>query len=203
MAIRNVVFDVGQVLLEWNPAAVIARLHPDPAQQAVIRQRMFEHDDWHEFDRGGLSYEAAIDHFANATGLTATQSRALIDATRESLAPIPGSIRLVEDLARGGTHLYLLSNMPASTFDYLSRKYQFFSHFKYLVISGQILLIKPDPAIFRHLVAKTGIVPAESVFIDDLEKNVAAARQCGFEAIRFRDADSCRRELRDYLPTLN
>jgi putative hydrolase of the HAD superfamily len=200
MPINNVIFDVGQVLLEWNPAATISRLHPDPARQAVIRRQMFEHADWHEFDRGGLSYEAAIAHFANATGLSTAQTRELIHATRESLAPIPGSIRLVEDLAAAGVHLYLLSNMPASTFDYLVQQHRFFSYFKYLVISGQILLIKPDPAIFGHLVEKTGIVPAESVFIDDIQANVAAARGCGLHAIQFRDPESCRAELRTYLP---
>src|SRR5689334_18123237 len=203
MSIKNVVFDVGQVLLEWNPATVVARLHPDPAQQAVIRSQMFEHDDWHEFDRGGLSYDDAVAHFAKTTGLSIAQTRALIHATRESLAPISGTISLVEDLYAAGIHLFLLSNMPASTFDYLVKQHAFFSRFKHLVISGQILLIKPDPAIFEHLVAKTGIVPAESVFIDDLPKNVAAARGCGFQAIQFRDPESCRRELRAYLPSLN
>ena len=199
-SIQNVVFDVGQVLLEWNPAATVAKLHPDPAVQAVIRREMFEHADWHEFDRGGLSFDDAITHFAKSTGLDPEQTRALILATRESLTPIPGTLRLVEDLARAGVHLYLLSNMPASTFDYLVQRHAFFSRFKYLVISGQILLIKPDPAIFEHLVEKTGIVPAESVFIDDIEKNVLAARGCGLHAIQFRDADSCRAELRTYLP---
>ncbi len=56
MTIRNVVFDVGGVLLEWDPPSVIARLYPDAGTQAVIRQQMFEHPDWHEFDRGALSY---------------------------------------------------------------------------------------------------------------------------------------------------
>ena len=203
MPIRNAVFDVGGVLLEWNPPAVIARLHPDPATQAVIRQQMFEHADWHEYDRGGLSHDDAIVHFAKTTGLSTDDTRALIHATRESLAPIAGTVRLVEDLARAGVHLYLLSNMPASTFEFLVQRHSFFSHFKYLVISGQILLIKPDPAIFSHLVEKTGIVPAESVFIDDLPKNVVAARGCGFEAIQFRDPDSCRAALRTYLPTFS
>jgi HAD superfamily hydrolase (TIGR01509 family) len=203
MPVRNAIFDVGQVLLEWNPSAVIARLHTDPATQAVIRRQMFEHADWHEFDRGGMSYDAAIEHFAKSTGLGVERTRELIHATRESLTPIPGTIRLVEDLARAGVHLYLLSNMPASTFDYLVQQHHFFSYFKYLVISGQILLVKPDPAIYRHLVEKTGIVPAESVFIDDLPQNVAAARACGFQGIQFRDPESCRQELRAYLPQLS
>jgi len=200
MAIRNVVFDVGGVLLEWNPPRVIERLHPDRKTQALIRQQMFEHTDWHEFDRGTLSYSDAITHFAKATGLSTDETRALIHATRESLTPIGGTIRILEKLAAGGVHLYLLSNMPVSTFEYLRQHHAFFGHFEHLVISGAILLIKPEPAIYKHLVEQTGIVPAESVFIDDLLKNVIAARECGFQAIQFRDPASCREELRNYLP---
>jgi len=200
MAIKNVVFDVGGVLLEWNPASVVASLHPDAATQAVIRAQMFEHDDWHEFDRGGLTYDGAIEHFSRTTGRSREEVRTLIHATRESLKPIEGTVRMVDELATAGVHLYLLSNMPESTFEYLVQHHRFFSRFKHLVISGAILLKKPEPAIYKHLVEKTGIVPAESVFIDDLLKNVIAARECGFEAIQFRDAASCRAELRDYLP---
>lgn len=202
MPIKNVVFDVGGVLLEWNPSVTVAQLHPDPEIQATIRREMFEHADWHEFDRGGLTYDGAIEHFARQTGLGTAEIRRLIDATVDSLKPIAGTVSLLDDLAAAGAHLYLLSNMPASTFEYLSRKHLFFSRFKYLVISGQILLIKPDPAIYKHLVEKTGIVPAESVFVDDLPRNVAAARDCGLHAIQFRDPDSCRAELRTYLPAL-
>ena len=60
------------------------------------------------------------------------------------------------------------------------------------MISGAILLVKPEPAIYKHLVEQTGIVPAESVFIDDLLKNVIAARECGLHAIQFSDPESCR-----------
>ncbi len=68
MTIRNVVFDVGGVLLTWNPPSVIAGLYPDPATQAVIRQQMFEHADWLEFDRGTYSEDAAAEHFAKTSG---------------------------------------------------------------------------------------------------------------------------------------
>jgi HAD superfamily hydrolase (TIGR01509 family) len=203
MGIRNVVFDVGGVLLEWNPPAVIARHYPDPARQAALRQQIFEHADWHEFDRGGLTEQAAIDLFAQRTGLSRDETRALMHAARESLTPIDGTIDLLDDLADAGLHLFLLSNMPESTYDYLVGRHAFFAHFKHLVISGKILLVKPDAAIFRHLVEQTGILPGESIFIDDLTANVAAARECGLHAIQFRDPASCRRELRAYLPTLN
>jgi HAD superfamily hydrolase (TIGR01509 family) len=93
--------------------------------------------------------------------------------------------------------------MPVSTYEFLSRKHEFFRHFRELVISGAILMIKPEPAIYKHLVEKTGIVPAESVFLDDLLKNVIAARECGLHAIQFAGADAARAELRNYLPHAN
>jgi 2-haloacid dehalogenase len=90
--------------------------------------------------------------------------------------------------------------MPLSTFEILSQRHAFFRHFRHMVISGAILLLKPEPAIYKHLVDTTGIVPAESVFIDDLTRNVIAARESGLHAIQFTSPEACRTELRAYLP---
>ena len=202
MNIRNVVFDAGGVLLEWDPPAVIAKLYPDPIAQAEIRRQIFEHPDWHEYDRGALTEASASEHFSRLSGRSPDEVLALMRATCESLRPIDGTIKLLEELAAGGVGLYLLSNMPVTTFDYLIKRDRFFAHFKQLVISGAILLLKPEPAIYKHLVEKTGIVPAESVFIDDLLRNVIAARESGLHAIQFKDPASCRAELRAYPPRL-
>jgi HAD superfamily hydrolase (TIGR01509 family) len=198
--IKNVVFDAGGVLLEWNPPRVIAELYPDPAVQAEIRQRIFEHPDWHEFDRGTITETAAPEHFAKLSGRKPDEVRHLLRVTAESLTPIDGTIRLLEDLAAGGVHLFLLSNMPESTYNLLVKRHAFFAHFKHLVISGKILMLKPEPAIYKHLVEVAGIVPSESVFIDDLTRNVIAARESGLHAIQFTGPEACRAELRAYLP---
>ena len=198
--IKNVVFDAGGVILEWNPPRVIAELYPDPAVQAEIRQRIFEHPDWHEFDRGTITETAAPEHFAKLSGRKPDEVRHLLRVTAESLTPIAGTIRLLEDLAAGGVHLFLLSNMPESTYNLLVKRHAFFAHFKHLVISGKILMLKPEPAIYKHLVEVTGIVPSESVFIDDLTRNVIAARESGLHAIQFTGPEACRAELRAYLP---
>jgi putative hydrolase of the HAD superfamily len=200
MPVKNVVFDAGGVLLEWNPPRVVAELYPDPNVQAQIRERIFEHPDWHEFDRGRISAADAAAHFSRLSGLGTEEVDRLLRITAESLRPIEGTIRLVEDLAAAGVHLYLLSNMPVSTFDIVIRRHAFFAHFRHLVVSGAILLLKPEPAIYKHLVDETGIVPAESVFIDDLTRNVIAARESGLHAIQFTTAEACRAELRAYLP---
>ena len=200
MNIRNVIFDAGGVLLEWDPPKVIARLFPDPVVQAELRQQIFEHPDWHEYDRGALTEAAASEHFAKLSGRSPDEILKLMRAACESLRPIDATITMLEELAVAGINLYLLSNMSVSTFDYLIKRDKFFAHFKQLVISGAIQLMKPEPAIYKHLVEKTGIVPAESVFIDDLLRNVIAARESGLHAILFRDPASCRAELRAYLP---
>lgn len=202
MNIRNVVFDAGGVLLEWNPPQVIAELYPDPVTQAEIRRQIFEHPDWHEYDRGALTEATASQHFAKLSGRSPEEVLQLIRATCASLRPIDATITMLEQLAAAGVNLYLLSNMPLTTFDFLIKRDKFFAHFKQLVISGAILLLKPEPAIYKHLVEKTGIVPAESVFIDDLLRNVIAARESGLHAIQFRDPASCRAELRTYLPNI-
>ena len=203
MPIRNVVFDVGGVLLQWDPPAFIAKVAPDPAQQALIRREIFEHPEWHEFDRGTIDVARAVTQFGQRAGLTPDQMRALLQAANESLHPIAGTVQLVEDLVSAGVHLYVLSNMPVSTYEYLTRRHAFFGHFRELVISGAILMIKPEPAIYKHLIDKTGIVPGESVFLDDLLKNVIAARECGLHAIQFKGPDAARAELRAYLPNAN
>lgn len=203
MPIRNVIFDMGGVLLRWDPPNFVAQVVPDPAQQAIVRREIFEHPEWHEFDRGSITVDHAVERFGQRAGLSPDQMRTLLRTANESLTPIPGSIELLEDLAAAGLHLYLLSNMPVSTYEYLTKNHDFFRHFRELVISGAILMIKPEPAIYKHLVAKTGIVPAESVFVDDLLKNIVAARECGLHAIQFSSADATRAELRTYLPHAN
>ena len=198
--IRNVIFDAGGVLLEWNPPRVIAQLYPDPQVQAEIREFIFEHPDWHEYDRGTITAAGAAAHFSKLSGRSPEEVTQLLRAPAESLTPIDDTIRLLEDLAAARIRLYLLSNMPVSTFEFLIERHSFFSHFTQLVISGAILLLKPEPAIYRHLVDTTGIVPAESVFIDDLTRNVIAARECGLHAIQFTTPEACRAALRAYLP---
>src|SRR4051812_1713371 len=97
--IKNVVFDAGGVLLEWNPPRIIEQLYPDKEVQAQIRAGIFEHPDWHKFARGSITADSAPAHFAKLSGLTPDEVRRLIRVTAESLVPIDGTIRLLEELS--------------------------------------------------------------------------------------------------------
>jgi putative hydrolase of the HAD superfamily len=198
--IRNVVFDVGGVLLDWNPPAIVAGMFDDPKLREHVQGAMFGHADWHEVDRGTLDGPPGVAHFSRATGLPAAQVEELLARARASLTPIVGTVRILEELAAAKVKLYVLSNMPVTTYHFLMKRDGFFRHFDHMVISGAINMLKPEPEIYAHLVEKTGITPAESVFIDDLERNVVAARAAGLHAIRFASPEQCRAELRRLLP---
>ena len=193
--VRNVIFDFGGVLVRWAPHEVVDRFTSHTGLRSLLMQSIFRHPDWLEVDRGTLKEPQAIARFAARTGLTETEIAVLLQRIRESLTPIPESVSLLRHLARHGVPLFGLSNMPGDTFRFLRSRYDFWSLFQGIVISGDIGMIKPEPSIFAHLMTCHGLSCSESVFIDDHESNVVAARQAGLTAIHFQDAASCALDL--------
>jgi len=191
----HIVFDFGGVLVDWRPDEIFARQFPDAQRRARVRRETFGHPDWVEFDRGTLSEAEAVRRFAARTGSTAAEIEGFFDAVRHALQPKPDSIRLLRALAARRTPLYGLSNMSQPIYEWLRERHDFFGLFAAVVVSGAVRLVKPEPAIYRHLADTHGLVPGHTLFIDDLQANVDAARECGFQAVRFTDAGSLEREL--------
>lgn len=193
--IRNVIFDFGGVLINWNPAEVVAGLFPDKALRLTVMQSIFRHPDWLEIDRGALSEADAILRFSDRTGLDADILHELMERIRKSLTLIPETASLIHQLAESGIGVYGLSNMSVATFRLLEARYNIWSAFDGILISGDAGLVKPDAAIFERLVSEHALEPPESIFVDDLLANVEAAKRLGFEALHFRGSDECRAEL--------
>ena len=194
-AIRNVVFDIGRVLLDWQPDRLLAQRYADAALRARVRSAVFEHPDWHALDRGTLSDDDAIASFSARSGRPVDEMRELLEAVPRSLTPIAASVALVESLAQRGFKLYCLSNMGASTWRFVQSRDAFWRRFDGIVISAQVRLLKPEPAIYRHLLVTFSLQPGDTLFIDDTAANVAGARALGIHAIEFHDADDCRAEV--------
>ncbi len=195
MLIRNVIFDFGGVLVRWKPQEIIDGFYNDVRLRTRVRQAVFQHPDWIEMDRGFLEEEAAAERFAVRMQRPAEEMRALLQITRHSLTPIEQSVALARELKERGMSLYGLSNMPSYTFAYLRERYDHWDVFQGIVISGDVKLIKPDPAIFRHILQQYRLDPTQSVFIDDHSPNIEAARQLGFHTVLFQDAQQCGQEL--------
>ena len=192
----NLIFDLGGVLVRWDPDAIIAGVFSDRALQAKVKADVLGHADWLEVDRGTLDLDQAIQRAARRTGMTHDELERLFAAVPSSLVPFPDSVALLYKLKARGYPLYCLSNMGHASIDHLEREHKFFEVFRGKIVSCRLKLCKPEPAIYQHALQTYGLKAQETVFIDDVEKNVAAAARLGIHGIQFRGLAQCERDLR-------
>jgi putative hydrolase of the HAD superfamily len=197
----NLVFDFAGVLFQWQPHELVTRLLPqraptEAAAHALVAGFFEGYDgDWGEFDRGTLAADALAARIERRIGVTAADARAVIDAVPHALQPDAGTVALLRRLYARGHALFFLSNMPAPYADRLDATHDFIGLFRLGVYSGRAGLTKPDAAIFAHAEAVFGIEPRDTLFIDDVMRNVEAARRAGWQAVQFIDPAQCEAEL--------
>ncbi len=198
---KNIVFDFGGVVFNWQPPALLRRVlphrTPDEASVDALIAGFFEgyRGDWGAFDRGTIEVAELAPRIAARTGLPLPEVHAVIDAVPDELQPQRGTVDLMQRLHAKGHAIYFLSNMPAPYADHLERSHGFFACFTDGVFSSRVKLIKPEPAIFELATRQFGIDPAQTVFVDDLASNVEMARSLGWNAVQFIDAAQCEAEL--------
>jgi putative hydrolase of the HAD superfamily len=193
--IRNVIFDLGGVVLDWNPDEIVARFQPHAELRGTFKQEVFGHPDWQLFDRGTLSELELIDRIETRTGLSKSQASSVVDSVRESLVEKSETVQLMRRLHARGLTLFCLSNMPSSIYAHLREQHGFWDLFTGIVISGEIKMLKPEAAVFDYLLRKFKISAAESIFVDDLKANIEGAIAVGLKGIQFHDARQCERDL--------
>jgi putative hydrolase of the HAD superfamily len=191
----NVVFDLGGVLVRWDPDAIITGVFSDPESQKIVRRAIFSHADWLALDRGTLPREEAIARGAARAGLPAADIEKLLLAVPPSLVPFPDTVALLRRVKAAGHRVFCLSNMHFASIEHLEREHDFFKLFEGKVISCRLNLCKPEPGIYAHLLKQYGLAAKETVFIDDVQVNLDAASKLGIHTIRFENAAQCEREL--------
>lgn len=194
--VRAVVFDVGKVLVEWDPRYLYEKLIPD----ADVREYFLTHvatREWHyQHDAGRLFADTSAELIA-----AHPEYRALIEAwgarwleTMPHL--IAGMAELVADLAAHDVPIYAITNFSGEFFPaFKMREATLFAPFRDIVVSGDEKLVKPDPAIFRLAMARFGFNPGEALFVDDVLENIAASKAEGFVGHHFVDAAALRHDL--------
>lgn len=192
----NIVFDLGGVVVTWEPRRLIALLFDDPASREAVLDRVIGHPDWLELDRGTLAPRDAARRAASRTGLPETEIARLLDAVPASLVPIRGTVELMRRLKAAGHRLYCLSNMQFASIEHLEREHDFWDVFTGRVVSCRIGLCKPEPGVYAYLLDTHGIRATDTVFIDDVPANLAAAEEFGIRTVRFESAAQCERDLR-------
>ncbi len=179
----NVVFDIGDVLLRWDPEAYLGRCFPElPA--ARVAAEVFRSDDWYELDAGRQSRTQAIANLHERTGLAVAQIEALFHGMPKALEPIPETIQLAAQLQRDGHQTYLLSNIPAYVSAWILREHKFLRRFDGALFSHEITQLKPDPQMYTTLLERYRLKAANTLFIDDQPRNLAAAAAQGIATVQ-------------------
>lgn len=193
----NIVFDLGGVVFKWQPDAIIKSLFEDSETQETVRADIFEHPDWVELDRGTIALDQAIERGATRTGLPRQDIERLLNAVPRFLAPIEETIELIRTTRDTDNRLFILSNMHHASITYLEQRHDIWDMFDGIVISSRIRKVKPEIEIYEHLLTAYQLNVAETIFIDDMSENLAAASSIGIQTIRFVDPSQCRQALVD------
>ena len=197
---KTVVFDVGGVIVRWQPLELMREHLPHIDAQEAFGQ-VFENwslnSDWRDFDLGRVQPHALAERIARRTGYARESIAAVIASIPAHLQPMAESATLIERVRAAGHRLALLSNMPAPYADHLEAAHECFGWFEHRAWSGRLGMAKPEHAIFDHVQSALAIDdPLQLVFIDDHLGNVEVARACGWHATHFRSAAQVGDELR-------
>ena len=191
-----VVFDVGGVLLQWDPRHLYRKLFAgdDAAMEHFLGNVCTE--EWNERQDAGRTFADAA---AELLPAHADKAHLIHAFGRRFDEMIPGAIEetvdILRELKRAGVPLYAVTNWSAETFPSAQNRFDFLAEFDGIVVSGEEGVIKPDPRIFRILLDRYDIPADAAVFIDDNPANADAATNLGIHGIHFRSAAELRREL--------
>lgn len=197
------VFDFGGVVFNWKPLVLLQQVLPHHAVDeasardcaAAIFQGFHPTSDWALFDQGGIEPEDLAHRIATRTGLAPDEVRTVIAAIPPHLVPDAGTVALMDELRGQGHQIYYLSNMPAGYADELERSHHFFNWFEDGIFSARVGQIKPNADIFETAVRQFATAGVPTVFIDDVQHNIDAARHHGWQGIRFESAQQVRAAL--------
>lgn len=194
--IDAVVFDLGGVLIDWNPRYLYRSVFGDDVAGMEWFLAEVCSPAWNAAQDAGRGWDEAVEEAIARHPDQAERIRAYRDRWTETLGEaLAPSVRLLDELRAGDCRLYALTNWSRETFPHARERYGFLAWFDGIVVSGEERLAKPDPAIFRLLMERHGLRPERTVFIDDSAGNVEAAARLGMHAIHFRDATQLRGEL--------
>ena len=192
----TVVFDLGGVLIDWDPRHLYRKLFDDRDEMESFLAEVTTAE-WNAHQDAGRPWAEAIEILVAEHPERRELIEAFLRRWPEMLAgEIPGTVDVLADLRAAGVRLVALSNWSAETFPIARERFDFLAWFEGIVVSGEVGVNKPDRRIFGHLIERFRIEPAAALFIDDAPANVGAAAALGFRAIQFTDATALRRELK-------
>ncbi len=192
---RNIVFDIGNVIVRWDPELISARTFGEPKAAAEIARSIFTHPLWFQLARGEITEAEAKHAYCDTLKRDPAELDRLFFHIKDSQVLSPGTVDLIARLAKAGYRVFALSDNVREIVVYLRRRYDFWKYFEGVVISAELGVVKPDPRIFGHLLQTFALEPGETIFLDDVLGNVEGARALNMHAIQFVDAKRAEADL--------
>ena len=191
----NVVFDLGAVLIDWNPRYLFRKVFESEEKMEWFLGNVCHHD-WNLAQDQGRGFDEAVEEAISRHPDWAREVRIYRDRWHEMIpGDIPGTVAILEQLHAKGTPLYAITNWNGDTFRATRPRFAFLNYFRDIVVSGDERLLKPEPDIFHLLARRNSIKLADSIFIDDSLKNVKGAEAVGMKGHHFTTPEKLAAEL--------
>lgn len=181
--IKNIVFDLGNVLINFRPSEFFDKKNYPENMKATILSDIFGSNEWLMLDNGEISTPEAIEGIALKSSLKKEEIAHIFKLRTELMFPLDENVRLLPELRKQGFRLYFLSNFPMDMYEEVKTGFYFFKYFEGGVISAEAKYSKPDIRIYQILLERYSLIPGECLFIDDLEINVRAAEAIGINGL--------------------
>ncbi len=195
--IEAVVFDIGGVLLDWNPRYLYRKLFDDEREMERFLDQVCTLE-WHDAHDRGTPFEVSCAELSSRHPRYVEEIRAWGLRSEEMIGGvIEDSVALLEELKEAGVPCYALTNMEVETYPKRIERFPFLRMFDGAVVSGFEGVAKPDPEIFELLLTRFSLAPETTLLVDDSARNVRAARSVGMQAIEFRSASDLRALLEE------
>lgn len=198
-AVQNIVFDLGRVLIDYDPQTFLDSLFGRTFDTNKLKPVVFQSPEWAMLDRGVINQAQAVERLGNQYPELAEHIRIVFDNWFSMLTPIESSVEWVTRLHKQGYSLYVLSNFHREAFSYVRGKYSWFHLFDGMVISYQVHALKPEPAIYEALLRMYQLEPESCLFIDDVLANIEGAQQMGIKGIQYKNPEQMSRDLVEVL----
>lgn len=181
---KNVIFDIGNVLLSFNPMKYLKEKGLGERSEHIYKE-IFLSKEWLSLDRGTITEKEAIEIYISRNKDYEDDIRSVFDGWYSILTPIEETVEILKLLKINGYSLYYLSNFHHLAFEHILEEYEFFKLFEGGVVSYKEKLLKPEKEIYESLVNKYNLNPQESIFVDDTKINIEAAEKLNIKGIVF------------------
>lgn len=194
--IKAIVFDIGHVLIEWNPRHLYRKIFEDEQEMEHFLESVCTAE-WNEALDCGLDWKEALTERIEKFPEYEIQIKAYHERWDEMVPDaLWNTVEIMEQLRDKGFPIYSITNFHHETFAHAAQRFPFLNEFDGIVVSGEVRQIKPESAIFHTFLEKYNLIAQTLLFIDDRADNIESAKKIGFNGIVFKDANQLQTELK-------